>query len=259
MQVDTSCKIIEKTMLNDHAVSMTLEVGTMVSNTYKNAGQFVHIRCGDGLLLRRPISVCACTEDSPSNLLRIVFEARGEGTAWLASRSVGEYLDVLGLLGNGFTMTPNGRYILVGGGIGVPPMFGCAQMGEGRSSAVLGFRSVDRVMMADEFRAVCAEVLVATDDGTAGHYGFVDALVREILEKDKNFDGVLACGPKPMLNSVRRVAEAFGIPCQVSMEERMGCGVGACLVCTCDMENGTRKHVCKDGPIFDSKEVNWDV
>ena len=257
MKVDTTCKIIEKTMLNDHAVSMTLKVSDMVRNTFKNPGQFVHIRCGDGLLLRRPISVCTCVEDSSSDFIRIVFEARGEGTAWLASRSVGDCLDVLGLLGNGFTMKPEGRYILVGGGIGVPPMLGCANMGH--ATAILGFRSADRVMMVDEFRDVCTDVLVATDDGTAGHYGFVDALVRQVLEKDGTFDGVLACGPKPMLNSVRRVAEAFNIPCQVSMEERMGCGVGACLVCTCDMQDGKRKHVCKDGPIFDSKEVNWDV
>ena len=259
MKVEKICKIVEKTMLTELAVSMTLEVGTMVADTMKNCGQFVHIKCGDGLLLRRPISVCTCGKDEPSNLLRIVFEARGEGTAWLAAREVGESLDVMGLLGNGFQMKPDGRYILVGGGIGVPPMFGCAQYTGGTSTAILGFRSADRVMMIDEFNEVCETVKIATDDGTAGTYGYVDALVRETLEQDSAFDGVLACGPKPMLKNVAAVAEAFGIPCQISMEERMGCGIGSCLVCSCDMADGSRKHVCKDGPVFDSKEVDWNV
>ena len=89
--------------------------------------------------------------------------------------------------------------------------------------------------------------------------GFVDALVRRELSEDKNYDAVLACGPRPMLRNVARAAQEFGVPCQVSMEERMGCGVGACLVCACDMADGSRKHVCKDGPVFDSREVNWDV
>ena len=86
----------------------------------------------------------------------------------------------------------------------------------------------------------------------------MDALVRQELEQDRNYDGVLACGPKPMLRNVANVAQEFGIPCQVSMEERMGCGVGACLVCACDMADGSRKHVCKDGPVFDSEEVDWN-
>ncbi len=259
MKVDTSCQIINKTMLNDHAVSMVLEVGSMVADTMKNPGQFVHIKCGEGLLLRRPISVCSASCDQPENLLRIVFESRGEGTAWLANREVGDCLDVLGMLGNGFPAKADGRYILVGGGIGVPPMLGVAEAVSPSSVAVLGFRSADKVMMVEEFESVCETVKLATDDGTAGVYGFVDSLVRESLEQDSNFDGILACGPKPMLNSVRRVAEQFNIPCLVSMEERMGCGVGACLVCTCDMEGGKRKHVCKDGPIFDAKEVDWNV
>ena len=258
MKVERKCKIVSKDYLGD-AVSMTLEVGDMVRQSFKGPGQFVHIKCGEGLLLRRPISVCSCQEDEPSDLLRIVFEARGEGTQWLAEREVGEELDVLGLAGNGFTVKPEGRYLLVGGGIGVPPMLGCAQYTGGKSIAILGFRSAGKVMMEEEFKAECAAVQVATDDGSYGSYGFVDALIRAELEKDSGYDGVLACGPKPMLRSIAKVAEEFGVPCQVSMEERMGCGVGACLVCACDMNDGTRKHVCKDGPVFDSKEVDWNA
>ena len=139
----------------------------------------------------------------------------------------GRQLDVLGPLGHGFQMEQGGRYLLVGGGIGVPPMLGCAQYAPGRCTAILGFRSGDRVMLEEQFRSVCSQVQVATDDGSYGFHGYVDALVRRELEGDRGYDAVLACGPKPMLRNVAKVAEEFGIPCQVSMEERMGCGVGA--------------------------------
>ena len=258
MKVERKCKIISKKMMGD-AVYMVLEVGDMVRTSFKNPGQFIHIKCGEGLLLRRPISVCTCMEDQPEDALALVFEVRGEGTDWLANREEGEYLDVLGLAGNGFPMKKDGRYLLVGGGIGVPPMLGCAQYTGGNSTAVLGFRSKDKVILLDHFHEDCAKVMLATDDGSLGHHGFVDALVRQELAQDSNYDAVLACGPKPMLRSAAKAAEEYGITCLVSMEERMGCGVGACLVCACDMADGTRKHVCKDGPVFDSKEVDWNA
>ena len=258
MKVERECKIVSKEQVGD-AVYMTLEVGDMIRASFRAPGQFVHIRCGEGLLLRRPISVCSCMEDEPDDLLSIVFEVRGEGTRWLAGRELGVSLDVLGLAGNGFDLKPEGRYLLVGGGIGIPPMLGCAQYTGGRATAILGGRSRDKIILEDFFREDCAKVLCATDDGSLGHHGFVDALVRRELSEDRGYDGVLACGPKPMLRNVAKVAEEFGIPCQVSMEERMGCGVGACLVCACDMADGSRKHVCKDGPVFDSREVDWDA
>lgn len=258
MKVERKCKIVSKEQLGD-AIYMTLEVGDMVRTSFKGPGQFVHIRCGEGLLLRRPISVCSCQEDEPEDLLTIVFEVRGEGTDWLARRPVGHSLDVMGLLGNGFQMKPEGRYLLVGGGIGIPPMLGCAQYAPGRCTAILGFRSGDRVMLEEQFRSVCSQVQVATDDGSYGFHGYVDALVRRELEGDRGYDAVLACGPRPMLRNVARAAEDFGVRCLVSMEERMGCGVGACLVCACDMADGSRKHVCKDGPVFEAREVDWDA
>ena len=258
MKVERECKIVSKEQVGD-AVYMTLEVGDMIRASFRAPGQFVHIRGGEGLLLRRPISVCSCMEDEPDDLLSIVFEVRGEGTRWLAGRELGDSLDVLGLAGNGFDLKPEGRYLLVGGGIGIPPMLGCAQYTGGRATAILGGRSRDKIILEDFFREDCAKVLCATDDGSLGHHGFVDALVRRELSEDRGYDGVLACGPKPMLRNVAKVAEEFGIPCQVSMEERMGCGVGACLVCACDMADGSRKHVCKDGPVFDSREVDWDA
>ena len=258
MKVERKCKIVSKEWMGD-AVYMVLEVGDMVRTSFKGPGQFVHIKCGEGLLLRRPISVCSCQEDEPSDLLSVVFEIRGEGTQWLAQREVGEELDVLGMAGNGFPIRPDHRCLLVGGGIGIPPMRGCAQYTQGKSTAILGGRSADKIILQDCFNDECAKVMIATDDGSLGHHGFVDALVRQELEKDSAYDYVLACGPKPMLRNVAKVAEEFGILCLVSMEERMGCGIGACLVCACDMNDGSRKHVCKDGPVFDSKEVDWNA
>ena len=258
MKVERKCKIAEKRRMGD-AVWMTLEVGDMVRTSYKNPGQFVHIKCGDGLLLRRPISVCTCSEDEPSDLLSIVFEVRGEGTDWLAAREEGEYLDVMGMLGNGFPVKPEGRYLLVGGGIGVPPMRGCIQACGGKCTAILGFRNKDKMILKDVFDEECQKVMIATDDGSYGYHGFVDALVRQELAEDKNYDAVLCCGPKPMLRNVYKAAQEFGVPTLVSMEERMGCGIGACLVCACDMKNGTRKHACKDGPVFPAEEVDWNV
>ena len=252
MPIQKLCTVAEAVRLNEFAWSLTLEAEGMEP---QGPDQFVHVKCGHSRLLRRPISIC----DWGKNRLRIVFEVRGEGTAWLARRKAGDTLDVLGPLGCGFQVEREARCLLVGGGIGVPPMLGCAQYTGGRATAILGGRSRDKIILEDFFREDCAKVLCATDDGSLGHHGFVDALVRRELSEDRGYDGVLACGPKPMLRNVAKVAEEFGIPCQVSMEERMGCGVGACLVCACDMADGSRKHVCKDGPVFDSREVNWDV
>ena len=255
MKVEQNCKILSKKQLNDYAIQMELAVGDMVPGT----GQFIHIQCGHSRLLRRPISICDWQEGEAGNLLRVVFEVRGEGTEWLSRRKAGDKLDVLGPLGRGFETAQKGRYLLVGGGIGVPPLLGCAHNARGNCTAVLGFRDAAHAILLEDFREACREVVVTTDDGSLGRHGFVDAAVTDILEQDKDFTAVLACGPKPMLKSVVKAAERFGVPCKVSMEERMGCGVGACLVCACQMADGSMKHVCKDGPVFDAGEVDWSV
>ena len=252
MPIQKNCTVVEAVRLNAFAYSFTLEAEGM---TPEGPDQFVHVKCGHSRLLRRPISIC----DWEENLLRIVFEVRGEGTEWLSRRKAGDRRDVLGPLGRGFRMDREGRYLLVGGGIGVPPMLGCAKWTAGRSTAVLGFRSADRAMLSEDFQKSCKEIFLCSDDGSIGRHGFVDAQVRDILEKDKDFTAVLACGPKPMLKNVAAVAAGFGVPCQVSMEERMACGVGACLGCAIQMADGTMQHVCKDGPVFDAGEVDWNV
>ena len=252
MPIQKNCTVVEAVRLNAFAYSFTLEAEGM---TPEGPDQFVHVKCGHSRLLRRPISIC----DWEENLLRIVFEVRGEGTEWLSRRKAGDRLDVLGPLGRGFRMDREGRYLLVGGGIDVPPMLGCAKWTAERSTAVLGFRSADRAMLSKDFQKSCKEIFLCSDDGSIGRHGFVDAQVRDILEKDKDFTAVLACGPKPMLKNVAAVAAEFGVPCQVSMEERMACGVGACLGCAIQMADGTMQHVCKDGPVFDAGEVDWNV
>lgn len=259
MPIEQICTIAEAVKLNAYAYSFTLEVGDMVTRHGLMAGQFLHIACGEGLLLRRPISVCMVQEDEPCDTARIVFEVRGEGTQWLAQRQVGDKLNVLGPLGNSFAVAPNDRLLLVGGGIGVPPLLGQAALTAKNSTAVLGFRSADRAMLEEDYRDCCENVYLCSDDGSLGRHGFVDAQLKDILEQDKNFTAVLACGPKPMLKNVAKVAARYGVPCQVSLEERMACGVGACLGCAVQMADGTMKHVCKDGPVFDAKEVDWNV
>lgn len=257
MAIQHLCTIVDKTALGPDTYWMQLECGDMVEKTFYAPGQFIHIACGPHFL-RRPISVATCQSDMPDDGVSIVFQVRGEGTAWLAEREAGDRLDVLGLLGNGFAMVPGGRYLLAGGGIGVPPLYGCAQYAGGRAVAVLGFRSAHQVIMPQLFAGSCENVFLCTDDGSLGFHGFVHQKVAEILDKDKDFTAVLACGPKPMLKGVAEVAQKYGVPCQVSMEERMACGVGACLGCAAPMADGSMKHVCKNGPVFDASEVDWN-
>ena len=256
MRVQTDCNVLELTQLASGGWTMTLE-SHGIAEQITAPGQFLHIRCGQGQLLRRPISICNWS--ARRDLIRVVFEARGEGTRWLSRRQVGDNLGVVGPLGNGFAMEENGRYLLVGGGIGVPPLLGCAVQGSRNCTAVLGFRSAGHAMLLEEFGQAClGGVRLATDDGSLGHHGFVDTLVRHELEQRQRYDGVLACGPKPMLKSVAVVCREKGVPCQVSMEERMGCGVGACLVCACRNAQSHYVHVCQDGPVFPAEEVDWN-
>ena len=221
------------------------------------AGQFVHLRV-EGFSLRRPISICEI--DVAAGTLRLVFEVRGAGTAKLAQTPVGGELDLLGPLGNGFSLpTADQKIIVVGGGIGVPPLLGTAAAHGKNATAILGFRSSDAVILAADFERYGCDLRLATDDGSAGHHGFVTDLLAKRLEESPA-DLICACGPLPMLQKTAALAEQAGIACQVSLEERMGCGVGACLVCACKtVRDGKEifRHVCKDGPVFESTEVVW--
>lgn len=256
MAIQELCTVSCSEKLGEGLFSLILDAPRIA--TLAQAGQFVHITCGEGNLLRRPISICDVQGDS----LRIVFQVKGDGTAWLSARKVGDVLDVLGALGHGYDLSTLGeRPVFIGGGIGVPPMLltmRAAREQGAQPTAILGFRSRAAVILEEAFRAHGA-VFVATDDGSYGAHGFVTDLLREHAQE---FTSVCACGPKPMLRAIAAFAKQAGLPCQVSLEERMGCGIGACLVCACELKlhdgEGVRYgHVCKDGPVFDAKEVVW--
>lgn len=250
MPIQKQCAILAHTPLTADIFSMLLDAGELAQAA--QPGQFVHIRCGEGLLLRRPISIC----DAWDGTLRIVFQVRGTGTAWLAERSVGDTLDVLGPLGNGFDLSGNDPVLLVGGGIGAAPMrFAARRLGD-RCQAAFGFRSKAGVILADELEQAGIPVVVATEDGSQGEAGRVDQVVQRLLRENPALT-VWACGPTPMLKAVSAVTAGEGRRCQVSLEERMACGLGACLTCSCKV-NGHYKRVCKDGPVFQSQEVEWD-
>ena len=251
MPVQKICKILSVEKLNEDAISLWLEAGEMAETA--QVGQFINIKCGEGLLLRRPISICRVE----GSKLNVVYEVRGEGTLWMSKRQPGEELDVLGPLGHGFTY-PDGKVLVVGGGIGVPPMLNTAIKAPQGAIACIGFRNKDKVMLAKEFEDCCEQVYLSTDDGSLGVHSYVAGIVDTALTEHPEIKAVMACGPKIMLKTVFAAAKAHGVPCQVSLEERMGCGVGACLVCACKMAGGEHKHVCKDGPVFDAEEVSWD-
>ncbi len=219
-----------------------------------NEGQFVHI-LANGYSLRRPISICSV--DREKGTLRMVFEVRGEGTKEIAKLNEGDVMDIIAPLGKGFKLDSNKRAITIGGGIGAPPMLSLAQFYGENCIAINGFRSAGAVILQDDFKESGAKTILCTDDGSMGKKGFVTEALIEQLENEKA-DIIYACGPHMMIKGVAEIAQKYGIECQVSLEQRMGCGVGACLVCACKTVKDGKvymAHVCKDGPVFDSKEV----
>jgi len=214
-------------------------------------GQFAHVKVGNKTL-RRPISIC----DADNERIRLVFQVKGEGTEILSKAKVGDELDIICPLGHGFDIQKGKKYCLIGGGIGVPPMLYCAKTAE-NPVVITGFRNKDLVILQDDFKKYTDEVYLVTDDGTAGEKGFVtDVLKKKIDEVDE----VCACGPMVMLKAIAEICKEKGKPCQVSLEERMGCGIGACLVCACKTRTGESgeeeyTHVCKKGPVYKAEEV----
>lgn len=248
------CELVKKKKLSADTFDYTVFCPEMAEKT--KAGQFLHILCGGESYLRRPISVCDVVDQK---WIRFIFAVRGEGTAALAKRKEGEMLDILGPLGNGFGLQDipaEGAVLLVGGGIGIFPLLKLAKDLKHRATALLGFRSKENVILADEFSSCCKNVFIATDDGSCGFHGYVTDILQNIMTNN-SVAKIYTCGPKPMMQIVAELAKEKEIPTEASMEERMGCGIGACVTCTC-MINGSRKRVCKDGPVFNAAEVEWD-
>lgn len=246
-------RILTKRNLAKNIYDYVIEAKDMAE--LAQAGQFVHIRV-QGFSLRRPISICEI--DKEAGTIRIVFEVRGEGTAELAKLQEGQLIDLIGPLGKGFSLLdPSKKVIVIGGGIGVPPMLEVAKHYGSNATAIIGFRSANAVILAEDFQAKGAKLMLCTDDGTMGSKGFVTAALKHRL-LEENADLICACGPHMMLKGIVELANEYHIPCEVSLEERMGCGVGACLVCACKtVKNGEEylAHVCKDGPVFKAEDV----
>lgn len=225
-------------------------------------GQFVDVKCCEGInaLLRRPISICSV--DREKKTFDIVFQLKGKGTEILAQKVAGDRVDIIGPLGRPFDISNKYKKIaVVGGGIGVFPLLFLLQQSSASSrTAFLGFRNKECAVLTDEFKKQTNFFNMATDDGSAGKKGFVTDMLKESLENE-SYDIIYACGPMPMLKLIAAIAEGKGIRCQVSLEQRMGCGIGACLVCACKTkhEEGWKySHVCKDGPVFWSDEVMFE-
>lgn len=245
------CEILHKAEIAEGIFDYTVSAPELA--VAAKPGQFAHILV-PGHTLRRPISICGIDKDAGT--LRFVFQIRGAGTEKLAGFEPGDSFDILGPLGNGFPVEQNKgkKALFVGGGIGVPPLLGAAKAAGAGSVAALGFRSKNAVILEDDFKAAGVETRIATDDGSYGTKGVVTALMQDVDP------GVIyACGPMVMLRAVKEFAAARNIPCYISLEERMACGVGACLGCAVELYGGSNEtymgHVCKDGPVFAAERV----
>lgn len=218
-------------------------------------GQFVNIKL-DGLYLRRPISVCDCV----GCVLTLIYKVVGKGTELMSKMTQCEELDVLSGLGNGYDLTKSGETpLLIGGGVGVPPLYMlCRKLAEeGRHpTVVLGFNKAEEVFYPNEFAALGAEVKVATVDGSVGVKGFVTDAIAALSDEGKKFSYFYTCGPEPMLKAVYNSPVLDGVEGEFSFEERMGCGFGACMGCSCKTVTGY-KRICKDGPVLEKKEILW--
>ena len=234
--------IVSNEALTDVVYKMVLEGDT---SAITNCGQFVDLRLPEKYL-RRPISVC----DYDETTLTLIYKVVGSGTEIMATLPVGTKLDVLTGLGNGYDTTLSGdRPVLVGGGVGVPPMYNLCKklIAQGkRPQVVLGFNVASEIFLADAFKKLGAEVYIATADGSVGTKGFVTDVIKNL-----DYTYFYSCGPMPMFKAMETVMQTPG---QYSFEERMGCGFGACMGCTIQTKSGY-KRVCKDGPVFFREEV----
>ena len=236
-------KITENKPLNALIMKMTLKG----DNSGVKAGQFINIKI-DGFYLRRPISVCEIIDDG----IVIIYKIVGKGTEALSKLQAGESLDILTGLGNGYDLSLSGETpLLIGGGVGVPPMYQLAKeliaLGK-KVTVILGFNTQSELFYEEEFKALGAKVLVTTVDGSYGVKGFVtDAM------KDIEYSYFYTCGPEPMLKAVHKSSTSDG---EMSFEERMGCGFGACMGCSCKTLTGN-KRICKEGPVLKKGEILW--
>ena len=245
-------KITNTELVTDGVYSMWIQDEEIVQNA--KPGQFVSLYCKEGSqILPRPVSICEI--DNANSTLRLVYRVVGKGTEEFSRLKPGDTIRVMGPLGNGFTLEGK-KAILIGGGIGIPPMLQLAKSLDAEVQVVLGYRDND-LFLKEEFEPY-ATVYVSTEDGSVGTKGnVIDAIKANGLEGDV----IMACGPMPMLRGIKAYAQEKGIKTQISLEEKMACGIGACLACVCKSKekdhhtNVDNKRICKDGPVFYAEEI----
>ena len=247
---EVTATILENAKIAEEVYSLTFATEEVIP---VRAGQFLMIGVG-GYPLRRPIAVCKTERER----VTVCYRLKGEGTKKLASDyKAGEKISVLMPLGNGFYVgEKEKRVAIVGGGVGIFPLISAIRQyaGEKEIYAYMGFRNKDAICMEYEMQRAKA-LTIATDDGSQGFHGTAVQAFLEDIEKIKP-DVVLSCGPTPMLRALKQAMEGRNIPTYVSLEERMGCGIGACLVCVCDKTDGAHARVCKDGPVFEISQIS---
>lgn len=237
-------KIISNKPLTKDVFEMILSGDTSAITA---PGQFINIKL-DGFYLRRPISIC----DYDNTTITILYKVVGDGTEAMSRLESGAELDILCGLGNGFDASKSGeKPVLIGGGVGVPPLYNlCKKLIESgkKVTVILGFNTESEIFYKEKFEALGAEVYVSTADGSSGVKGFVTDVLKDI-----EYDYFFTCGPMPMFRAIEKIASSSG---QYSFEERMGCGFGACMGCSCKTKYGN-KRICRDGPVLEREEIIW--
>lgn len=258
--MNTKYKIVKAEHLNSDTFMLTVE--SEIISKRARSGQIVNIKCGDegGVLLRRPISICSVDRDKGT--FDIVIQIRGKGTRILSKYKAGDEIDIMGPLGQGFSLYPKHKKIIaVGGGIGIFPLLQLLKDHPAENKKViLGFRNKSCVILEEEFKQACNKLFISTDDGSYCDKGLVTDILRKELDKEPA-DMLFFCGPLAMMKVGVEIAKEYNIPCEVSMEQRMGCGIGACLVCVCKTKNTDDweyTQVCKKGPVFSGDKIIFD-
>ena len=261
MPVNIKAKLIEKKELTHGIFKFSVQADEIVEKS--KPGQFIEIRVSDNTepFLRRPISIHNLCKESGK--LEFIFQVKGKGTTILSSKNEGDLIDIVGPLGNGtFKYDNYSNLAVIGGGIGIFPLYELAKKAVNDGKIVntyLGFRNKDLVVLEDEFRKVSTNLILTTDDGSYANKGFaIDFLKKDI--EDGKVDSIFACGPLPMLRAIQKLASDKNIPCQISLEENMGCGLGVCLGCAVKTAESPKEapqyvNVCKAGPVFNSAFV----
>jgi len=260
LQIKT--KIIFHKKLKSNYWHLVFESGVIARNS--RPGQFVEVKVNSGTdpLLRRPISIHSVSGAK----VKLIYEVVGKGTEILSDKKPGDLLDVIGPLGNGFEYSRiakelvGGKNILVAGGMGVAPLvFLAEKIKSSKPLVLIGVRNKEQVLCLQEFKALGCKVIIATDDGSLGFKGKVTELLKAVLSENRKAakpENIYACGPQPMLKAVARISYENNIASQLSLERHMACGFGVCLGCVVSTKFGY-KRVCKDGPVFSGKELNW--